>query len=225
MKKPEASFTKLNIEDAQQAIEDLLRARSDVHLWKKGTTVKEIFRVYDVQAGNFEIILEPVSKKTEMLDSELIVNFELDKRQFFSTATLIYDENKQLYFLNLAKDIFKCERRRNFRISKDMVSELSFEINQKSFEIIDVSVSGISLVIPSESLAHFLPESLFHNATLNFEGVVYSIPLCKVIYNKEYYKDEESKIAGMEFFEVPHQEEEQLFIAVNNALFSYMHKE
>ena len=85
-----------------------------VTIWKKGDSTKYRLRVTDFIRAKTEIYLKG-NIPEEFAGDVLLLNFELNGMHFFGKCTLVIRDNMPAS-LNCSHDLYKSERRNNFRL-------------------------------------------------------------------------------------------------------------
>ncbi len=117
----DVSFVKLSTQEVLTKFDRLRNAKIHFKLWKKGSDEKEIFHISLFNMNKAELVLFPENGKSNLKEQNILYTFEYNGLQFFSSGLLKFNEVTQVYTLEVKENVYKCERRENFRVLTDLV--------------------------------------------------------------------------------------------------------
>ena len=216
------TFTKLTRVEVIQALDEILTYRGDLLLWNKGSSKKEKFRAEDFDEKTMTLMLLPVLASTNLKGKQILLTFESKNLQYFTTSTLNYDSKTDRYTLSVTNDFFKCDKRKNFRIAASDLDGLSVMIKQRSYNGFDLSVGGVSFLIPAGATIPFKVHDVIDNITIIFNGHQLTTEQAEVRYLlevKDYFHDTTNTKVGLMFTKTTDQFEATIFKEINNAIY------
>lgn len=108
-------FKVLNESEKLSKLGQLSNSKSpDIIIWKKGSTQKHKLKVCDFVRMKSQIQLLKGFPE-ELIETEVLFTFELSGLSFFGRATAIQRLKNQIW-LEISGEVFKSERRKNFRL-------------------------------------------------------------------------------------------------------------
>ena len=217
-----ALFRKLNNSEKIDLCENIIRARCEIQVWQKGESNPEKFLPDDCTDDFGALYVVPKLRNTQLQNKKVLFALEIGHRQFFSSSIL--ETRQDRYLLGLSNDIFKCEKRKNFRLPASTENQLEFAVNGQNFKVIDVSAGGISIEISQNELELFPKQQTIEQAEVQINEHSFVIPFCKVVYQKNYNIHEHTKMIGIEFVGLDQQMDTDLFKAINTAVFRTMNQ-
>ncbi len=222
MAKDDHIFTKLNKTEAIISFETLLNYKGELLLWSKGKDKKEKFRIEDFDKDSMLISMTPVLIGTELQNKNILISFESKNLQYFTSSQLYYIEEKNIYTAEVAKDVFRCDKRKDFRIESSDLSRFSISYKHYSFDGFDLSVGGASFILPADTASPFGLKQIVKDLTLKFGSTTITAPKAEVRYLLEVIDNNKGcknlKI-GFMFLETNEQFEAIIFKEINNAIY------
>ncbi len=218
--KKEDIFKKLSKKERIYTIDSVVKSRSEVTIFQKGTQKKTTLKAYDHAPRENKIFLSNLyGKANQFLNA--ILNFESRNVHYFAKGKLIKVDNENLEFV-YTDEFYKCEQRKNFRISADDLKSFSIKIDGTIYNGHDLSVGGAALSV--EGISSF-PNKIgdkLENVTVNFNKISIQVPNSMVIHRTEIYKENSEmnlfKI-GIKFLDLNESEEGLIFRELNQSLF------
>lgn len=107
-------FTKQTDAEKKSKLTQAKNNRLPIVVWEKGTKTRDTFELIDFNSEKFEIIIKPVSS-TNLTNKNVLYNFEINGLAYFGSSKLNH-LNGSNYVIDCRGDLFKGERRKNFRM-------------------------------------------------------------------------------------------------------------
>ena len=219
-------FKKLDILSKKRFLEYLSNKNREIFLWIKGYEEKDLeaFRVIQInKAGN----LIKLEKRTHFLkkifksllaDNDVFIKVTRGKDYYFFQGHLSHKE-KSTYSLAIQEDIYKGERRKNYRLNSSVFVKINFQYQNKLFSGHDISAGGCSFIIPEELKQEFPNDTILKQGIISLNRDKFIIPKCKIIKVSEVtLKDQPEKKffrLGVEFINLPKSTEEEMRRLIN----------
>jgi len=113
---PGVYFDKLTLDEKQSKLSQLARSvENKMTVWVKGSKTKYTFGPigYNRASENVQVIGDP---HKDILNREVLVAFQISGLNFFGKCRLSHLESNKDILVNFSGDLFKSERRSNFRL-------------------------------------------------------------------------------------------------------------
>ena len=173
-------FAKQNDAEKKSKLQLAQNLGSTILLWKKGAKERYSFKIKKVDRDNLLLFLDK-----SCLDSHKIKNvlysFTLSGLSFFGKASITSSAD-QAVVLNYKDDLFKCERRLNFRLLTfphyQTYVHLPIELDERTSSNVVSFQTGVSETGLFKNFLHILGESddeLFHEGYLKFRVLDLSV--------------------------------------------------
>ncbi|MBF0366555.1 MAG: PilZ domain-containing protein [Oligoflexia bacterium] len=217
-------FIKLPTEDRTALIDKLKTEAFSAQICLKGgkpiekfystLTQKEINRN---QNDPNIVLVKPREFSVTIFNISVLMNLTVDKIQYFATASIKLTMDN-LYAITFDPEIFKIEKRKNFRLKASKQSELFFHIEGKRFHSPDVSAGGISFYVEDAEKEKYAKGALFENCFVEINDVKYVILQVEIVNVIETQKFDQTKI-GVKFLKCSPTVESQLCRHINQEIF------
>jgi len=93
------------------------KSEAEFKCWIKGETQRYLFSFSHFYESNFQLELKAKEAIPPTFSGKVLFSFESKGVQYFSTGEMIKDSRDKMFNLKLPPKIYKCERRKNFRLS------------------------------------------------------------------------------------------------------------
>jgi len=125
-------FTIIPEESRGKILNSLYEERSELNLWLEGEKYKERFLVRGLNKATKTMSLISVAKESKLVDKKVLVNFAVTGMPCFSSGKLTPGEDEDTYHITLDQRIYKCERRKSFRLPTypNHNAEVVLEVNE-----------------------------------------------------------------------------------------------
>ena len=170
-----------------------------------------------------ELILETKdSFESAYCDQNVFFKIGEGKNQYFTYTQLLFDPSSKVYRVFLTHDLYRTDKRSDFRLKADEYVSLDLEIKGKNFEVIDISAGGISFYINLGEQKGFEKGRVLKNITLSLNEIKFDIPWSKIVgfwigRDSEELPTGKIKI-GLAFQALPIETEKELFQEINKAM-------
>ena len=118
-KQEHGQFSLLTDNESKSTFQTLCRKESRIVLWKKGSPTKLNFIAEGFNKDQKLIQLKPDghTSSSTLIGETILANTSLESLQYFFSGKLSFDKTNNVYFLNLSENVYKFERRKNFRLA------------------------------------------------------------------------------------------------------------
>jgi hypothetical protein len=118
-KQNNGQFSLLADHESQTTFQALCRKEAFIVLWKKGTTTKLNFTAEGFNKDQKLIQIRPDDSKAalSLVDETVLANTSLESLQYFFSGKISFDKTNNVYLLKLSENVYKFERRKNFRLT------------------------------------------------------------------------------------------------------------
>ncbi len=131
------NFTKIAKEEALKILDELAFNRKQVTLWRKGHPYRHHFNALKVSEGkqSTTLFIDPHDHGlVPKIGHHTLGSFTHEGLSFFISGTFIC--SKDSFSIDLQGDIFKCERRSNFRIKEEDTLNLYLFLEKNKFNFL-----------------------------------------------------------------------------------------
>ena len=131
-----SNFVKVEKKEVDFFLEQLNYSNESIRLWEKNTSKHQLenFRFDHFDEEHSMIFLTPEKNQTDHESKEVVFDvllkknpnadasknilylFQSEKTHYLSSGVLKYDKKLDLYYIKMSSDIFRFERRENFRL-------------------------------------------------------------------------------------------------------------
>ena len=200
-----------------------------VEIWQKGQEKDEV-EEFDIASFDADNVTLKLKLKTGLLgkltgsknkDKDILLKISFHSIYIFTSSSLKYDKESELYSLVVDKEIYKSQQRSNYRLNANRFVKIQFKIDNEVFSALDISAGGTSFTIPAEMKDRFTKEEIHEGAVVRLANMNYTIPQAKIAGTWEHaFKDEKGNIiegykVGVAFVDLPKKIEEDLFLSIN----------
>jgi hypothetical protein len=113
--KKKAHFQKLSPKEITGKLNYLIKNLGVITVWQKASTVREDFVVQSAALTKTTVQVYPAAESL-LLGKVVLCKFEVNGVWYFSTTKVVKDVGINKYTIKFTNDIFKSERRENFRL-------------------------------------------------------------------------------------------------------------
>ena len=168
-----------------------------VRAWPKGEKAC-IYRIEEIDLETRKLVL---GRKTHGVDHDynnqsVFIKIGQGDNQYFTHTKLHCDSQKQKYWIYLTEDLYQTQQRFDYRLQATAFNEIRFKIETDDFEGVDVSLGGVSFLVPKNMSERFGKGLVFHNCTLKVDQEEFEIPYAKVART---WEEEETIKVGVSF--------------------------
>jgi hypothetical protein len=118
-KKDQGQFSLLPANESKSTFQSICKKESLITIWKKGSSTKFNFIAEGFNKDQMMIQLRPQSSNipSSLLEETLLANSSLETLQYFFSGKLSFDKMNNVYSFSISENVYKFERRKNFRLS------------------------------------------------------------------------------------------------------------
>jgi hypothetical protein len=118
-KKDQGQFSLLPANESKSTFQSICKRESLIKVWKKGSSTKFNFIAEGFNKDQMMIQLRPQSSSipSSLLEDTLLGNSSLESLQYFFSGKLSFDKMNNVYLFKISENVYKFERRKNFRLS------------------------------------------------------------------------------------------------------------
>ena len=215
------TFQLLNRAEIQKTLLELSSYKGDILLWAKGTSSKETFRIFEFVPETLTLSLSSILKSSSLINKDVLISFESQNLQFFSTGTLTIDNAKD-YFLTVSDKTYKSDKRKDFRINSEDLSFYTISIGEIKFPGFDLSAGGASFIVDEQESIALKKQTDLQNISLSFNETTFKIPEVEIRYIKSHnnYKNNKNLFkVGLKFSSINEKFEALIFREINTAIY------
>lgn len=231
-----SSFIEINPSEIPDILEVICKNRDEITFWEKGSSKTQNKCVAYKHIGQAQMIVilkdklsivhengEPTSNKGQ----DVLFQFTYQYVNYFGQGIIKPSKHLQNkdFFLEITGKLFKNEKRSNFRL-KFNSKEGCFKVGHDIFELFDVSVGGLCLIVPSDKVNYFNnKDKIKDNGVLEILEENFIIPHFKVTHIKESPDEANTYLIGIRFHNLPEKEEAKIFRALNNKIMTDLYRQ
>lgn len=221
-------FSEVLSEEFPPIFEKAIAEQTEVLLWEQGMSEKdaEVFLV-----GSYDAMLKKITLKSktkgflsqpttsQLANKKVFVRIGSGKFQFFTTSTLV-ENNQKNYEFTIKEALYRTLQRQNYRLQAGPKVKIQIRFDDRTLkDCLDISAGGTAFVIKEFEAIRFKKDKVFKNCKLGLNKEKFFIPTVKVagswpIKDSEEMLTGEIKI-GLSFEDVPIEIEEEMFKAIN----------
>ena len=211
-------FTKLKKDSKIEVLWQACQQRIDFKVWKKGETNRLELKAVKLDESELSILVHSHEVDFESFrNHDLLVNFVHFGVHYFGNVKLISDVSESKFLLDFKTDLFRCERRGNFRVSLYGKENNLFEVykyslpenpgvmlreyfeknKREQFKVINVSGNGVAVIAPKHWNALIKVKEIYKHTMLKIDGLRFEIEEAELVYSEDagfLYDDEKGKL-------------------------------
>ncbi len=214
-------FIPLHETQREDILEFVAKKRINLFVWEKGKAQKELFTPYRFNSKTSLLSLLPQEKETSTENRNIIFNFEMNQIFYFGTGDISL-EGEDLFVLHVDKELYKTEKRENFRIYSNK-EDFTFKFEEVSFLGNSLSTGGIGLFVTQDQVTSFTFGKAYGPAVLRFSENDFEIPIFRPLYVRKNHEND--LILGINFLNLSEDTEARLFREINKFLYVDFAKE
>ncbi|MBL6988494.1 MAG: hypothetical protein ISR65_01875 [Bacteriovoracaceae bacterium] len=210
-------FKVVEDEEVDQVIHQLIKEKGEFSIWKSGDEFSEIFIPVSFE-DDILCLKRFEEEESHLVDKNIMLKFEKARSQFFTSGTLTYDDEEDLFSIDLEYEIFKMDKRQDARLCLSMFEGVvTFE--NESYEAFDVSKSGISFISNSSEDFKYPEGQIIKDVELSFNEQTFAIKEAQLlhIFRVENVKKQKERLKiGMKFVDPSQELIERLEMEITN---------
>lgn len=208
-----------------EKLEVMGKTRAELLIWEKGAEKREFFNALDFIQDKNQLEVVPLQKDSDYAGKKVIINIKFADLQFFTSGTLTRRESNDRYFVDLDQKLYKCDKRKNYRLKSSDLQTVKIAINGKEYPANDVSVGGISIMLKPKEASFIAVGKVYEDSKLTLNNFEIIIPKTKVAHTFDVGTGKKAMIkVGFQFMALPDSVESKLFVQINNILYKMMEK-
>lgn len=216
-------FSVLSRKDTIITMRKVTDFRTEIVIWKKGDERRYQYTPINFDESALVLHCQPTIKHRALKDCHVLINFEHDRLQFFTTGNVQFDQELQEYAITFDDKIYKCDKRQSFRIETSDCQKLAVGIGQLELPAEDISLGGLSFVIPSNKIVEFRIGQIIPSLKVFLNSYNFIIDSAEVRYVKEmkhsHHQVHDLKV-GLQFSPLDDKTEQALFREINNSIYN-----
>ena len=204
----------------------LISEMCEFQIWQRGQSENKVeqYEPVEYREDQNAIVLKQkgsllaMFKKSTLVDKKIFIKTKFEKFQYFSTGTLEYAPENDLYHIVMSNDLYVSQRRNDYRLTANKYNVMKIKIDGSIFDCLDLSSGGTSFFIAEEDKARFTKGKEFSGCTVNFDKINYDIPKVRIAasFEKPDPRDGKTKTAlGVQFLDLSSDMDEKLCKHVN----------
>ena len=189
-------------------------------------------QVIHIKSYNFktrEAIIIQNKGKNPFYQEKILLIFSIKELRFLGKALIFFESKSNNYILKIDNSVFKHEKRKNFRLTlrfnKEITATAVIENTMGPFNIHDISIGGMRLIINDEMLATHSVNRLVNNIKVNIGEFSFQIQEAQIasvkfddFRNSEIKKGKEMTrgfCIGLEFIRLSGFAEDKIGLLIN----------
>ncbi|OFZ36822.1 MAG: hypothetical protein A2385_09245 [Bdellovibrionales bacterium RIFOXYB1_FULL_39_21] len=200
-----------------EALEFIAKRRINIFVWEKGHAQKDSFTPYRFNEDKSQLFVVPADKDVSLKTRDIVFNFELNQIFYFGTGA-ISSIGDDTFLLEVSEELYKTEKRKNFRIFTNKVDAFVLDFENKRFYGDSLSTGGIGIFVTEAQQKMFELGKVYGPAQLHFAEAKFEIPLFRPLYIRKNHND--AAVLGINFLNVSDETEARLFREVNKFLYA-----
>ena len=222
-------FKSLDADEKLERLTSLAENKRELQIWENVESAKrEFFEVQNFKQDTDSLILKLKATETNLPGKQVLINFEVEGHEFFSVGNLKPAE-ESLYELVLCPKIFRFEKRKYLRIPNDFARRMSIKVTEGEstnyFKLDNVSPEGAAMILSSEKMRHFKPQTKIKGLVLELNENIYKISYAVIQHSTALEDSPELIKVGMRFKEMDQREKRALVREVQNCLYKALKKD
>ncbi|MFZ4712713.1 MAG: hypothetical protein ACOYL6_03290 [Bacteriovoracaceae bacterium] len=124
-------FSLLTETERTPRLNDLCRLSETIVVWLKGSPEKFTFKAYGFNKDHMlmELVLTDSKNPEILFNQKILGNSSSKSLQFFFSGKFTYDKVNKVYLLKLSENVYKFERRKNFRLQTSINHQVKITLN------------------------------------------------------------------------------------------------
>ena len=179
-------FSELTDWEEHVSLNHLIKNKSHIILWESGIKEKWTVPVASYEEDDREIILSPVKGAEINYPDKVLFYFYIKNVYFFSEGMMTLRAAFPRDVLKIQRKILKYDIRKKFRFLISQSDRVSCKAIVKDdlslFDIHDISVGGMSIIINQEEMALFSEGEMIKNIKILFNETTLVITESKISY-------------------------------------------
>ncbi len=213
-------FAVIKADERDYVLQNIAAEGPEIWVWQKGMSEKKVetYEIINFDPKSNELNLKSkaslLSKltKSSLVDKHIFLKMKFDKYQYFTTSTLTFDAEENLYKVNISDDLYISQQRSDYRLQANRYNVMKLRIDGDLFDCLDLSSGGTSFQVPQEDKDRFAKDKVFEKCRLQFDNQAFDIPKAKIA--AQFPKDGEDGTPmiglGIQFMDLSEKTDEEL---------------